>query len=229
MARRIRSCAIDVDGTLLTSDGRVTDRTARVLQRARAEGVLPIICTGKIPGPWQEAIRAMKLDAPMIFLQGALVLDAAGEALLERRIAPEACAAALALTDALEAEHGRDVACCLACCGGTYRATGPSPMAREVPAGFLAHGEPEPQAVGAPLASAVDVAAVNKLVVLFSDAMPGLAGMGDRVRTAVGEGADVVACERPCPRYPATPSILTTRPPRRRRAMQTATTRTWSR
>ena len=199
MARRIRSCAIDVDGTLLTSDGRITERTVRVLQRARAEGVLPIICTGKIPGPWQEAVRAMELDAPMVFLQGALVLDAAGEVLLERRIDPEACAAALALTDALEAEHGRDVACCLACCGGTYRATGPSPMAREVPAGFLAHGEPEPRHVGAPLASAVDVGAVNKLVVLFSDEMPGLAEMGDRVRSAVGEGADVVACERPCP------------------------------
>ena len=62
------------------------ERTAAVLLQARAAGVLPIICTGKIPGPWQAPINALDLRAPAIFLQGALVQDAAGATLLERTL-----------------------------------------------------------------------------------------------------------------------------------------------
>jgi hypothetical protein len=76
--------------------------------------------------------------------QGALVRDANGAILLEHRLSVAACEAALSITDALEAAHGQEKICCLACIGGTYLCAGGSSMAREVPAGLLAHGEPEP-------------------------------------------------------------------------------------
>jgi hydroxymethylpyrimidine pyrophosphatase-like HAD family hydrolase len=56
-------------GTLLTSSGEVSARNAAALQRVRGEGILPIICTGKIPGPWQNIVSALELNAPMVFLQ----------------------------------------------------------------------------------------------------------------------------------------------------------------
>ena len=166
----IRCLAIDMDGTLLTSSGgnftstpasslfvfwafsqaqtvplaAVTARTGHVLQRARAAGILPIICTGKIPGPWEQSVLDLELDAPMVFLQGALVRGSDGATLLERRLTPEACSAALGITDALELAHGREKICCLACVGGAYLAAGPSPMAREVPEGQAFGSGPSP-------------------------------------------------------------------------------------
>ena len=74
-SKPIRCLAIDMDGTLLTSSGNVTARTGSVLQRARDAGVLPIIVTGKIPGPWQEVVRRLKLNAPMVCpINGAATL-----------------------------------------------------------------------------------------------------------------------------------------------------------
>ncbi|WP_337947901.1 HAD hydrolase family protein, partial [Megasphaera sp.] len=39
---------IDLDGTLLRSDGSVSDRTVRTLQAARDKGVVVAIATGRM-------------------------------------------------------------------------------------------------------------------------------------------------------------------------------------
>ena len=59
----------DDQGTLLTSSGTMSERNAAALQRVRAAGVLPIVCTGKIPGDWQGSVTALNLRSPMVFLQ----------------------------------------------------------------------------------------------------------------------------------------------------------------
>ena len=74
--RAIGRCA--PQGTLLSSTGEVSARNAAALQHIRTAGILPIICTGKIPGPWQNAVAALELDAPMVFLQVFQTVVAAG-------------------------------------------------------------------------------------------------------------------------------------------------------
>ena len=223
--RAIGRCA--PQGTLLSSTGEVSARNAAALQHIRTAGILPIICTGKIPGPWQNAVTALELDAPMVFLQvfqtvvaaglssvqtfytcehaaasiptrflctvqGALVRGANGEVLLEKRLTIEACEAALGITDALEATHGHGKICCLACIGGEYYCAGKSPMVREIPLGLLAHGEPEPHAVGSPLSKRLDLGAVNKFVICMDKSLPGLDDVEPRLREALGDGAVLV-------------------------------------
>jgi hydroxymethylpyrimidine pyrophosphatase-like HAD family hydrolase len=206
---RVAACAIDVDGTLFTSGGLVQERTAAVLLQARAAGVLPIICTGKIPGPWQAPINALDLRAPAIFLQGALVQDAAGATVLERTLPASALRGALLITGALEREHGAAQACCLACCGGEYLCATASPLARETPHGLLAHGEPEPRPVcssggAASLAEALgleggaqEARPVHKLVVCLGAELVGTEGAAAaflaRLRGSLGEGAELLS------------------------------------
>ena len=211
--RPIRAVSIDVDGTLFSSDGKVSAKTAAALKAAASAGVLPIICTGKISGPWAEPILALELGAPMVFMQGSLVLglpaalvDQPPSVLLQKTLSAEACSAAVAFTDRLEAAHGLEQACCLACIGGEYVASGPSSMAVEVPEGLLAHGEPHPKHGGS--AGAGSLAAylqgrggggggggipVNKLVILLSSALPGLATVQRELEAAVGGLAEVVS------------------------------------
>ncbi len=124
--------------------------------------------------------------------QGALVRDANGKVLLEKRLAIEACEAALGITDALEATHGHEKICCLACIDGEYYCAGKSPMGREVPLGLLAHGEPEPQVVGAPLSKCLDLGTVNKFVILMDESLSDLDGVAPRLREALGDGAVLV-------------------------------------
>jgi hypothetical protein len=121
------------------------------------------------------------------------VRSADGKVLLEKRLTVEACEAALSITDALEAAHGHEKVCCLACIDGGYYCAGRSPMGREVPLGLLAHGEPEPQVVGAPLSKRIDTATVNKFVICMDESMPGLDDVAPRLRAALGDRAVLVA------------------------------------
>ena len=66
-------------------------------------------------------------------------------------------------------------------------------MGREVPLGLLAHGEPEPQVVGAPLSKRIDTATVNKFVICMDESMPGLDDVAPRLRAALGDRAVLVA------------------------------------
>ena len=65
-------------------------------------------------------------------------------------------------------------------------------MAREVPLGLLAHGEPQPRIVGVPLLERLDTSAVNKFVICMDDSLPGLDDVAPSLREALGDGAVVV-------------------------------------
>lgn len=70
--------AMDLDGTLLTSNLEISPLTKKRLQEFREQGHLVTIATGR---PLQGALRyAMELDIklPLILNNGALVADAAG-------------------------------------------------------------------------------------------------------------------------------------------------------
>ena len=69
--------AVDLDGTLLDSRGRVSDANAAALQRAHDAGALVVPCTGR---GWRESHSALGVfahngTAPGVFVGGALVSD----------------------------------------------------------------------------------------------------------------------------------------------------------
>ena len=78
-ARRADVLVVDLDGTLLNGDGRVTRRVADALRAAAAKGVLVCVATGKARPAARRALETAGLDgpggvtgadSPGVFLQG---------------------------------------------------------------------------------------------------------------------------------------------------------------
>jgi Cof subfamily protein (haloacid dehalogenase superfamily) len=88
-----RLIATDLDGTLVRSDGTVSDRTRAVLARTRAAGVHVVVVTGR-PPRWMHAVAEQTGHAgTALVANGAAVYDLATETLLRTDpLPPEASA-----------------------------------------------------------------------------------------------------------------------------------------
>lgn len=71
--------AIDLDGTLLTPQGKLTARNARAIRRARDAGVSVVLATGKSRASAQWILSDLDLHMPGVFTQGTTVYDADGQ------------------------------------------------------------------------------------------------------------------------------------------------------
>lgn len=88
MNHRYDLLALDLDGTLFGPDGKVSDRNAVAVRRAREAGIEVVICTGRALVESRTAIEAVRADvpargrsvAPMVCAGGAMLCDAAGAA-----------------------------------------------------------------------------------------------------------------------------------------------------
>lgn len=93
-----RMVAIDLDGTLLSPQGRVTPRTKAAVHRALDKGLVICFATGR---NWTESrlvIDSVAHHASAVFVGGALVMDTAREITLHRtmmapRLAGKVCGA----------------------------------------------------------------------------------------------------------------------------------------
>jgi Cof subfamily protein (haloacid dehalogenase superfamily) len=101
-AGRIRMVVLDVDGTLLTSDARLSPRTVAAVGRARERGLEVCLATSRGPGGLRWLVGRLGLDVWAVAYQGALVgrLDRtgalAGEPLLDDPMPAGAARAVLA-------------------------------------------------------------------------------------------------------------------------------------
>lgn len=92
MARRYDILAVDLDGTLLGPDGRVSEENRRAVNEAREAGLEVVICTGRGLIESRSAIHAVRADlpargrqlAPIVTTGGAMVCDAASGRTLHR-------------------------------------------------------------------------------------------------------------------------------------------------
>lgn len=70
--------ALDLDGTLLTDEKRITEETKKWLQYAEDQGVKVMFSTGRglqtAQGFWDE----LGLDSPMVLLNGAEIWEGPG-------------------------------------------------------------------------------------------------------------------------------------------------------
>jgi len=98
----IRLLAIDIDGTLLDSRGRIPDSHRRALGDAAARGVAIALATGRSFHFTRPIAEALGLPVTMIVNNGAMVKSGTGATLLRRLLPKEAALAILAGTRAFE-------------------------------------------------------------------------------------------------------------------------------
>src|SRR5712691_6342532 len=67
--------ALDLDGTLLTDDLRITGRTRTAIRRARERGVTVFLASARPPRAMRWYHRELELDTPGVAYNGALVWD----------------------------------------------------------------------------------------------------------------------------------------------------------
>lgn len=77
----MRLVAVDVDGTLLGSDGRIGRRTLAALEAARAAGWLVVVATGRPAVYAQRVLRDLSVATHLVSSDGAEITTASGEVL----------------------------------------------------------------------------------------------------------------------------------------------------
>jgi Cof subfamily protein (haloacid dehalogenase superfamily) len=80
-----RLILVDLDGTLLSSDGQVSERNAAALRRATAAGARVVIATGR-PARILLPLRPSLESSIALCYNGAIVLDLATESVLEAHL-----------------------------------------------------------------------------------------------------------------------------------------------
>jgi hydroxymethylpyrimidine pyrophosphatase-like HAD family hydrolase len=74
-----RLLALDLDGTLLRSDGRVDDRDIAAIREVRAAGVTVTIVTGRLHSGSQAAAQACGIEGVIACVEGSHLVDVASE------------------------------------------------------------------------------------------------------------------------------------------------------
>ena len=69
----IRLLALDIDGTIISHDFRISDRTVAAIQGAVARGVRVSLATGRMPSSAVVYANRLGLTEPIVGHQGALV------------------------------------------------------------------------------------------------------------------------------------------------------------
>lgn len=83
--------AVDMDGTLLTDDKRITDRTVQAVRRASDAGIYFCLSTGRPLCAVSRYLDQLGIATPTITYNGAVIVDpATGERIYEQGLEPEA-------------------------------------------------------------------------------------------------------------------------------------------
>lgn len=93
----------DVDGTLLNSEQKLTERTVEQIRLAEMDAGVPLmIATGKAYGPWtNEVLPVLASPMPQVFLQGLYIRDVDGNEMCSRVLSFEIVAQVVELAAAL--------------------------------------------------------------------------------------------------------------------------------
>ncbi|MEO1534371.1 MAG: HAD hydrolase family protein [Planctomycetota bacterium] len=84
MTRKYDLLAVDIDGTLADSTGRVPPENAEAIQRAKAAGIEVVLCTGRSRAESGFAIEAIGPTRAMVSAGGSMVVDPGSGATMHR-------------------------------------------------------------------------------------------------------------------------------------------------
>ncbi len=103
-AKEYRLLALDMDGTVLNSEKKITSHTASAMHEAMARGKEVLFATGRCPTEVREDLKAFPEMNYVLCLSGALVLDLrCGETLANVTISRELVEKILSVADGLDA------------------------------------------------------------------------------------------------------------------------------
>ena len=97
-----RLLATDLDGTLLDSDGQVSEPDRKAVEALQATGVPVVVATGRTWAAARAVAAALGVRAPLVVYNGARVVSPAGEVLQEHWLGRQA----LELAEALARRYG---------------------------------------------------------------------------------------------------------------------------
>ncbi|MBD2862087.1 Cof-type HAD-IIB family hydrolase [Paenibacillus oceani] len=83
-----RLLALDIDGTLLTLDKRITAKTLEGVKEAVAAGIQVVLCTGRSLRQSSDIIRQLGLEGPVITHNGAVTSEIGSRTVLDRMSFP---------------------------------------------------------------------------------------------------------------------------------------------
>ncbi|HSM57581.1 MAG TPA: HAD family hydrolase [Candidatus Sulfomarinibacteraceae bacterium] len=92
MSKAISLVAIDLDGTLLTPDGVLSERNEQAIRRAQRAGVCIVLATGKSRSSAEFILERFEQPCPGVFTQGMTIYDANGDVWRETTHKPEIAA-----------------------------------------------------------------------------------------------------------------------------------------
>ena len=84
--------AVDLDGTLLRSDGSICMRSAEAIMEATEKGVKVVLCSGRAPRSMMKIYEALGLKTVMIAHNGALIHDPVASRMIAHETMPGALA-----------------------------------------------------------------------------------------------------------------------------------------
>jgi Cof subfamily protein (haloacid dehalogenase superfamily) len=82
----LRLAAIDLDGTLLRSDGTISQRSRAAIRAARDAGIVVVIVTARGPSNVTDLARDAGIVGSAVCSNGALILDLASGAVIRERL-----------------------------------------------------------------------------------------------------------------------------------------------
>ncbi len=81
----IKLVASDLDGTLLTPERTLSERTIQAVEGIRKKGVLFTFCTGRMYHSARKYVQQLGLTTPVIAYNGAMIIDPISEQVLFHR------------------------------------------------------------------------------------------------------------------------------------------------
>ena len=87
---KVKLIALDLDGTTLTDDKRITPDVGDAIRRAKDAGYVITFVTGRMFGATAPFARALNLDIPIVCMNGTLIAEAhTGKILYEQTLTKE--------------------------------------------------------------------------------------------------------------------------------------------
>lgn len=85
MNKEIKLIALDMDGTLLNEEGKVSEANKAAIREAEQKGVKVLLSTGRAYASCSEIAKSLELSSYLITVNGSEIFDPTGE-LVERNI-----------------------------------------------------------------------------------------------------------------------------------------------
>ncbi len=84
----IKLLAIDIDGTLLTPEKSISEKTRTAIHRAQTEGIIVTLATARRYGNSKQYADELGISIPLITCDGALVINHPGGTVLDTNLLP---------------------------------------------------------------------------------------------------------------------------------------------